>query len=361
MLHRMALRVLPQLTLAVTADDVRRRKRWVMGIGGFAAFVCYRVVKRLDPLTSPLVLLAVSAAICAIGAAVAYQAGRQEPWGDIRRTDGARRLAWLVGWIGVVYGVQLSLLVLALLSVVAQYDFLRHPDGPGMMAVIIACTSVVRDAFEIGHLRRLQSKGEPIFTFPDGVSLWRMLQERTIRFGQRVGLPALVCAVPATVVAGTSGVGSAPLFQLLVVSTVAGTLCLWAYLGGEQAATSWRRTRVSAGLPELFRFWWWPGVAFAATYYLVLAGFVRFVFRASGFPLAVHGLIAAAVAGIMALYGYYLGSRRRLEVQATTTVPASVLRCPFVLGILSKSSPASGKRLAAPAGLAVDHMVGRHQ
>jgi hypothetical protein len=73
-----------------------------------------------------------------------------------------------------VYGVQLSLLVLALLWLVG-YDYLKHPDGPAMMAIIISCTSVARDAFEIGHVRKMALMGRPFPTFPDGAALRTMV------------------------------------------------------------------------------------------------------------------------------------------------------------------------------------------
>jgi len=60
MIHRLALRVVPRLALAVTADSVRKRKRWVMLASGLVAFLIYRLLKLVDPLSDPLILLAVS-------------------------------------------------------------------------------------------------------------------------------------------------------------------------------------------------------------------------------------------------------------------------------------------------------------
>ena len=60
MLHRMALRVLPSLSLAVTEDSVRKQKRLVMLVPGLVAFGIYRLSKHLVPLTEPIVLLVIS-------------------------------------------------------------------------------------------------------------------------------------------------------------------------------------------------------------------------------------------------------------------------------------------------------------
>ena len=167
MLHRMALRVLPSLSLAVTENSVRKKKRIVMFVPGLVAFAVYRVAKLLLPLSEPIVLLAVSGLVSLVTALLAYRVGRATAWGKILREDGSRLLTWLGGWIGFVYGVQLSLLVLALLWLVG-YDYLKHPDGPAMMAIIISCTSVARDAFEIGHVRKVSPHGPSI----SDVSRW---------------------------------------------------------------------------------------------------------------------------------------------------------------------------------------------
>lgn len=357
-LHRMTLRVLPRLTIAVTSDEVRRRKRWAMFVAGFVAFTLYRLAKRMWPLADPMMLLAVSGAICTLSAVVVYRLGRGADWRTILARDGLSRVAWVGGWIGFVYGIQLSLLVLALLKFVAQYDFLEHPEGPGMMAIIIACTSVVRDAFEIGHVRRLQADGTPVLTFPDGAPLRAMVGQKGRQLLPWVAGAALVPAVVAMVSAGLGEWGQATLTQLGLVGLVAGTLAVPAYLAGEQRSSSWTVSAAMIGWGELFRFWWWPGLAFAATYYLAVAGLLTFVIMPSQQPVILHGLVAALVGLLMVIDGYYLGYRRHVEDQVERTVPASLLRCPFVMGLLSGGG--SGHPMAAkPAELMVGE-AGRH-
>ena len=182
MLHRMALRVLPSLSLAVTEKTVRKQKRIVMFVPGLIAFGVYRLVKYLVPIADPLVLLTISSLVAMVTALLAYRVGRSVPWSVIVRQDGVRLLSWLAGWIGAVYGIQLSLLVLTLLWIM-NYDYLQHPDGPAMMAIIISCTSVARDAFEIGHVRKLSVLGRPFLTFPDGEQLRVLVQRRAWQLG----------------------------------------------------------------------------------------------------------------------------------------------------------------------------------
>jgi positive regulator of sigma E activity len=342
MLHRMALRVLPSLALAVTEESVRRRKRLVMLVPGLAAFVIYCLTKQIIPLSDAVTLLAVSGAVSAAAAVWAYRMGRQSSLAQVWREDGLRRLAWLIGWVGFVYGVQLSLMVLALLKILAHYDFLQHPDGPAMMAIIIACTSVARDAFEIGHVRLLQRQGEPVVTFPDGASFRDMLGLRPGPIVRWALFPAFGCAVMAVALGTVHDLAVTGLVQLILVTLCAGSLSVWAYLAGAQQPGGWRAMMSAAGRRELLRYWWWPGLAFAATYYLSWAGLVFFVVQADVSGSLTRGAIAGAVAGMMAVYCYYLGYRRHVENQLRQIVPPSLLRCPFVMGILSRQ-PVSGQ------------------
>ncbi len=336
MLHRMALRVLPSLALVVTEESVRKRKRWVMFVPGLVAFAIYRLAKQVLPLSDAVTLLAVSGLVSAATAVWAYRMGRQVSLAQAWREDGVQRLAWLTGWIGFAYGVQLSLMVLALLKLFVNYDFLVHPDGPAMMAIIIACTSVARDAFEIGHVRLLQRQGEPVVTFPDGVDFRDAVVAETGRMVRWALLPAVGCAAVAVALGAVHDLAATGLAQTLIVTLCAGSLAVWAYLAGEQRPGGWRAMMSRAGWMELFRYWWWPGLAFAATYYLSWAGLMFFVLHADVSGVVARGAIAGAVAGMMAAYCYYLGHRRHVENQLRQIVPPSLLRCPFVMGILSK-------------------------
>lgn len=346
MLHRMALRVLPSLSLAVTEDTVRRRKRVVMFVPGLVAFGVYRLTKHAVPLSEPLVLLLLSALLAAVTSLASYRAGRGADWRTELKVDGGM-LPWLAGWIGAFYGVQLSLLVLALLWLVG-YNYLDHPDGPAMMAIIISCTAVSRDAFEIGHVQRLAAQGRPFSTFPDGRALRELLRTQGRRVapwilaGLAVGISLWV---PTWMLEHSHG-----LVLLAGVTVAGGALALASYFAGWHPEEKWlvslRRTVPS----ELLKYWWWPGMAFASTYYLVAMGFLLFVWRditiASGPAVAA----AAGVTALMALYGYYLGHRRHVEDRDRPQLSSGMLRCPFVMGILGKT-PASSARLPGDMAL----------
>ncbi len=345
MLHRLALRVVPSLTLSVTEAQVRKRKRLVMLVPGLVAFAVFRAIKQVDPLSDPLLLLGVSGLISGLAAAWAYRMGRETPFLLLWQQDGLKKLGWVIGWIGFAYGIQLSLLVLALLRVLVHYDFLRHPDGPAMMAVIIACTSVARDAFEIGHVRKLQQRGQPVLTFPDGAPLRALIFEQPRRLAPWVLLSGAAGFLSAVGLALLGEAGRSELGQFILVTGVAGSIALATYLAGEGRFDGRPDGLTEVGWAELFQFWWWPGLAFGATYYLVVLGIVLFVLKQEA-TLWGQGLMAGLVAGLMALYGYYLGHRRHHEDRIQQTVPSSLLRCPFVMGILSKKGGSHDKILS---------------
>ena len=355
MLHRLTLRLLPSLTLAVTEESVRKRKRWVMMAPGLVAFMIYRLAKSVVPLSDPLVLLTISGLISSATAIWAYRIGRGCPLLVAWREDGLGRFVWLVGWIGFAYGVQLSLLVLALLKILAHYDFLHHPDGPAMMAIIIACTSVARDAFEIGHVRRLQQEGRPILTFPDGKIFRRYVREQPYHALQWTFLGAVTC-LSVAMAATQLPLGRTELAQFVIVTLVAGTVTLLAYMAGEQRPGGWQGRLSTVSWSELFRFWWWPGLAFAATYYLVVSGIMTFVLRLDTEFLWSQGLTASVVAGLMAIYSYFLGGRRYQEDRIHEVVPPSLLRCPFVMGLLSKKTPHSQETAMALSEPILGHL-----
>ncbi|MCG3777928.1 MAG: hypothetical protein JW388_0630 [Nitrospira sp.] len=345
MLHRMALRVLPSLSLAVTEDSVRKPKRIVMFVPGLVAFAVYRLAKLFLSLSEPIVLLVVSGLVAVVTSLLAYRVGRATGWGTILREDEGRLLLWLGGWIGFIYGVQLSLLVLALLWLVG-YGYLQHPDGPAMMAIIISCTAVARDAFEIGHVRKVALLGRPFPTFPDGRALRTLVGSHAVELAPWVAAGLVVGALGASLGHLVEASQGAALVQLASVSVLGGLVSLCAYFGGLRPNSSWLQGLFQTEAGELLKYWWWPGLAFAATYYLVVAGFVLFLLRQPGISTVYAMVSGGLVTGMMALYCYYLGFRRQIEEQQGQTISSALLRCPFVMGILGKSSGA-GVSLAA--------------
>ena len=348
MLHRMALRVLPSLSLAVTEEVVRKQKRIVMFVPGLVAFGAYRGVKQVVTLSDPLMLLMVSSVVALMTALTAYRVGRGTGWRAIAREDGPRMLGWLAGWIGAVYGVQLSLLVLALLWLVG-YNYLEHPDGPAMMAIIISSTAVARDAFEIGHIRKLAVMGRPFACFPDGTALRELLRIRISPVSSWVAAGLGLGGIMALSGSFVAHEHFAAVAQLLGVTMVGGGFALCAYFAGLYQSGSWLDGLRRTALSELLKYWWWPGMAFSSTYYLVFMGLVLFVGQQSSIAMTAAVIGSALVTSMMGLYGYYLGYRRQIEDQQRPELSPGMLRCPFVMGILGKTVAPSGGQTGAMA------------
>ncbi|MBX3238085.1 MAG: hypothetical protein KF814_18210 [Nitrospiraceae bacterium] len=336
MLHRLALRVLPSLSLAVTEDAIRKKKRIVMFVPGLVAFGIYRGAKHGFDLADPLTLLILSGLVSLLTAGGSYLIGRRLPFTRVLTEDGGMRVTWLLGWIGFVYGVQLSLLVLALLWLVG-YDYGKHPDGPAMMAIIISCTAVARDAFEIGHVRWVEAAGRPFVTFPDGRALRGMLQSAPPVLWAWVGGGAIAALASSTLVPSLANAQVSVLVQAAVVTLVAGSVSLLAFFAGQGDGSGWKAKVLATSWMELSKFLWWPGLAFASTYYLVLVGLLLYVAKQAWPSSGMLAAVAAGVGGVMALYAYYLGHRRDVENREQGVLPSSLLRCPFVMGILGQS------------------------
>ncbi len=336
MFHRLALRVIPQLQVAVTTPDIRKRKRWVMIVPGFVAFLLYRLITHARPLSDPFLLLATSGMLATLAAYWSYAMGRQESLARIVHADGLRRLLWVGGWIGLVYGVQLSLFVLALLALVANYHFLLHPEGPAMMALIIACTAVTRDAFEIGHIVRMESHGTRMVTFPDGGSFRVLIRQDILQLARWGGMG---------LVTGGTGVAVYRLWwpgawneigQMMVVCVLAACFAHGAFLSG-------RHPRVPASDRLTIRPWWdvcqfwlWPCLTFALTYYLVQIGVIMFVLQWKDVPLVLHLAVGGGTVAMMAGYGYVLGARVHVEAHMQGGIPEELKRCPFVMELFAK-------------------------
>ncbi len=340
MLHRLSLRVLPQLNALVTDLPVRKRKRWVMVAPGLIAFLIYRILKPILPLSDPLVLFMLSGCVSALAAAWAFGQGRGLSIRDSFRKDGIRLWAWLVGWTGFVYGVQLSLLVLAILQVFVGYDFLLHPEGPAMMAMIIPCTSATRDGFEIGHVQKVKAEGGVVPTFPDGQVFRRWIPEDIRVKAQWVGGGSFAAMGVSWAVYQWGTIGWQPILQSLIVSAIVATVSALSFFkgqahlakerGSESPVVNWWTT---------LSFWLWPSLTFSITYFLVMIGVASYVFRMEQIPLQGFIMIAGVAGMLMSGYTLFLGGRRAFELRMVG-VPENIQQCPFVMGILqgTKSS-----------------------
>ena len=362
MLHRLTLRVLPNLNSIVTEPAVRKRKRLVMLAPGLIAFIIYRLTKEVLPLSNPFALLALSGTLSLVSALWAYRMGRGVPFSNTIKEDGKRFWFWLLGWVGFVYGVQLSLLVLALLKIFVAYDFLLHPEGPAMMAIIISCTSVTRDAFEIGVVRLMEQHGKAIMTFPDGRGFRRWARIEPTAIGTWMGMTGLVAIVGSLALAASGEAGQSQLAQTLFVNILVSCLALVAFFASESQSGNWVERAKEVGWFQSIRFWIWPCFTFAATYYLVQIGILNFLMGIEGFHYWALAGVAGVTAAITTAYCYYLGRRKLVEVQSQTGNLENLQSCPFVMGILKKAGIVPGEsneKTSPPLAVRSEEVRGR--
>lgn len=356
MLHRLSLRVLPQLTGFSTDPAFRWRKQGVMFLPGLGAFAVFRVAQEIVPATNLFVLLALSGVLSCFLALWAYRMARRESFAAIVKTDGWKRIGWIGGWVGCVYGVQLSLLVLALLRVFLKYDFLAHPDGPAMMALIMPTMAVARDAFEIGLVRAKELSGTTIVTFPDGASFrWFLFSEPGV-LAKWVFPASLATGMVALGIAALGEWGKTEFVQCVTVTLVAGTIAIGAYYYGQDPDRGWILFQQTPWL-QVLRLWWWPSLTFAGTYYLVLIGGVVYVVGQNPMHGVLLPLLGGIAAGMLTLYFFFLGHRLAVEVRSGQPVPDSLQGCPFVLGMLSTLQSESSQQHSEVPQPVQPHMV----
>ena len=203
------------------------------------------------------------------------------------------------------------------------------------MALIIASTAVGRDAFELGHLRLLRQKGSLSLAWPDTKRFWAFLADRPAQWA----VPVVVAAMAAGLVYGGLAIAipqaQTDLVHLLIVGLVAGIAGTLAYVKGLQPAVSIRDRLPGYSWRELTRFFLWPGVTFGWTYGLILLGMTNYLLVVPNPPLLWRVLMAVSTAGLLSLYCYYLGWCRWQEEKLHTAISPAMLRCPFILAILS--------------------------
>ena len=355
MLHRLELRVIPQLNAAVTEREVRKRKRLVMLAPGLIAFLLYQLVKDSLFLRDPVVLLALSGMFSTMTALWAYSMGQKKSLSRLVKTDSLRHLIWVAGWIGYAYGIQLSLLVLALLALFVNYDFWVHPEGTAMMALIIPCTAVTRDAFEIGHVIRLESDGARMVTFPNGQSFRTLLQSDPVPVWRWIGSGFVAGGLLSLLFAIIGDWGMHGIVQALLSMVVAGSLGHIAFLHGKFPEHNWSERLRSQSWWEHVQFWVWPCLTFALTYYLVLWGFSVFLLHLSMISLGLYAGLAGITCAILAGYNYFLGTRVFVEMQTYESISDGLRRCPFIMEILAKTGWVSSAQVPTSSSFTSGH------
>ncbi len=321
MLHRLKLRILYGHLLMDRA--ARRLKMRILLLSGFAVFPPFLLITYLIFFETRVVFLTMvgllSSLVCIPVGLYAYAKGFGRPLREIWR-ERPEEMKWFSFKIGFLYSFALYWMILGIVEFLFGYHAFRAA------LISFVASAVARDGFEIGYLRAREEKGRRTI-FPDGRPIGDLFWPRT-RGGhpQTAPISNLLIILLAVVIGGVVGALLGPILgnsrhQTLAVGIVIGLMATLAY------------TRFLPSLPgivQLVRFFIWPGLTMAATYFLILAYLLRIIFQVPLSPAADLGILTAACSGWMTLEALFLGFLKR---------EAGLAEKPLQRGMTSTVSP----------------------
>lgn len=293
MLHRLKLRVLYGHLLMDRA--ARRLKMRILLLSGFAVFPPFLLITYLIFFETRVVFLTMvgllSSLVCIPVGLYAYAKGFGRPLREIWR-ERPDEMKWFSLKIGFLYSFALYWMILGIVEFLFGYQAFRAA------LISFVASAVARDGFEIGYLRARQEKGQRTI-FPDGRPIGDLFQTAPVS--------NLLLILLAAVIGGAVGALLGPvlensLHQTLAVGGVIGLMATLAYT---------RFLPALPGIVQLVRFFIWPGLTMAATYFLILAYLLRIIFQVPLSPATDLALLTAACAGWMTLESLFLGLLKR--------------------------------------------------
>lgn len=302
MLHRMKLRVLYGHLLMDRA--ARRLKMRVILLSGFAVFPPFLLITYLVFFETRVIFLTMigflSSLVCIPVGLYAYAKGFGRPLREIWR-ERPDEMKWFSLKVGFLYSFALYWMILGIVEFLFGYQSFRAA------LISFVASAVARDGFEIGSLRARQEKSQRTI-FPDGRPIGELFWPRT-RGGHPQTAPVsnLLLILLAAVIGGAVGALLGPvlensLHQTLAVGGVIGLMATLAYT---------RFLPALPGIVQLVRFFIWPGLTMAATYFLILAYLLRIIFQVPLSPATDLAILTAACAGWMTLESLFLGLLKR--------------------------------------------------
>ena len=112
------------------------------------------------------------------------------------------------------------------------------------------------------------------------------------------------------------------LTQGTIVTVAAGTVALLAFFAGQSSGGAWFSRVTATRWGELMKFWWWPGLAFAATYYLVLLGGCLYMLKRPMDSIGLFAGVAGMVGGLMGCTVIIWAIDERLRIASREPYPA---------------------------------------
>lgn len=282
----------------------RRLKMRVILLSGFAVFPPFLLITYLVFFETRVIFLTMIGLLSSLVSIpvglYAYAKGFGRPLREIWR-ERPDEMKWFSLKVGFLYSFALYWMILGIVEFLFGYQSFRAA------LISFVASAVARDGFEIGYLRARQEKGRRTI-FPDGRPIGELFWPRT-RGGHPQTAPVLnlLVILLAAVIGGAVGALLGPvlensLHQTLAVGGVIGLMATLAYT---------RFLPALPGIVHLVRFFIWPGLTMAATYFLILAYLLRIIFQVSLSPATDLAILTAACAGWMTLESLFLGLLKR--------------------------------------------------
>ncbi|MCG3114447.1 MAG: hypothetical protein LLH30_02075 [Candidatus Manganitrophus sp. SA1] len=282
----------------------RRLKMRIILFSGFAVFPPFLLITYLVFFETRVIFLTMigllSSLVCIPVGLYAYAKGFGRPLREIWR-ERPDEMKWFSLKVGFLYSFALYWMILGIVEFLFGYQSFRAA------LISFVASAVARDGFEIGYLRARQEKSQRTI-FPDGRPIGELFWPRT-RGGHPQTAPVsnLLLILLAAVIGGAVGALLGPvlensLHQTLAVGGVIGLMATLAYT---------RFLPALPGIVQLVRFFIWPGLTMAATYFLILAYLLRIIFQVPLSPATDLALLTAACAGWMTLEALFLSFLKR--------------------------------------------------
>lgn len=290
----MKLRVLYGQTL--NGDRAARRlKMRIILLSGFAVYPPFLLITYLIFFETRVLFLTLigllSALVCIPVGLYAYAKGFGRPLREIWR-ERPEEMKWFSFKIGFLYAFALYWMILGIVEFLFGYHAFRAA------LISFVASAVARDGFEIGYLRAREEKNRRTI-FPDGRPIGELFQSAP---GWNLSVTLLAVTIGGAAGALLGPVLENSLHQTLAVGVVVGLIATLAY------------SLFLPSLPQivqLIRFFIWPGLTMAATYFLILAYLLRIIFQVPLSPAADLAVLTAACSGWMTLESLFLGFLKR--------------------------------------------------
>ncbi|MEK7748189.1 MAG: hypothetical protein AAB300_03855 [Nitrospirota bacterium] len=301
MLHRLKLRLLYGAFLNQDKAAKKRQWRYIL-LSGFAVYppffaIAYLIYSETRTIAI-LIIGLLSALTCIPVAFYGYAQGFGAPFLTLFR-ERREEFLWLGIKIGFFYPLFLYFMILGLVEYLFGYGVVRAA------MISFVATAVARDGFEIGYYRA-RFPDHKIDIFPDGKSICVFLKSDLL--SHMMVIASCVCLIwPIGFIGGIyieKMIG-----QIIFMGIIVGALVTFCY--ARLIAKTAAETAAETASRSLIRFFLWPGVTMAITYFIGLLYIYREMLKIQISPAADLAILMAICVAWLILETQFIGQLKR--------------------------------------------------